>query len=198
MDTLHLFISFVETHRYWGYVLLFLTMLVEGELFLAAAGMLARLHAFDFFDAFIFAFGGVLTGDILWYSAGRYFNHHHSHNRYINAVIDKVKHFLPGIEKNPFHVIFLSKFIYGLNHSTIFVLGYLKTEFWHFFRIQFWTSFLWSTIFLAVGYIFGGAAIKFAHSMNKFVIVVILFLVAVVVVERIIGRVVEKKENETK
>jgi len=198
MHSLELFIHFVEAHRYWGYALLFFAMLIEGELFLAAAGMLARLHAFDIFDAFFFAFAGVLSGDVLWYCLGRYLHSRHSQNRYLAFAIRHVKKLLPGIEKNPFHVIFLSKFIYGLNHSTILVLGFLKIEFRHFIKIQFFTSLLWSLIFLVLGYMFGGAALAYTHSFTRFMLIAFGFLIAIVVVEKLIGLVVEMKEEEHK
>jgi len=198
MHSLELFIHFVEAHRYWGYALLVFAMLFEGELFLTAAGMLARLHAFDFFDAFLFALAGVLTGDMLWYWSGHYLGSRHSHNRYLMFAIRHVKKLLPGIEKNPFHVIFLSKFIYGLNHSTILVLGFLKIEFKHFIKIQFFTSLIWSLIFLVLGYVFGGAALNYTHSFSRFVLIALGFLAAVIIVEKIIGLFIEMKEEEHK
>jgi membrane protein DedA with SNARE-associated domain len=198
MHSLQLFIQFVQEHRYWGYGFLYVGMFFEGELFLTAAGMLARLRAFDFFDAFLFAFFGALTGDVLWYSAGKYLHVHHSHNKYLTFIINRVKRLLPGIEKNPFHVIFLSKFIYGLNHSTILVLGYLEIEFKQFIKIQFFTTLLWAIIFLVVGYVFGEAALAFTHRLDKFFIIAIIFLVCIVIVEKIVGIIIEKREQKRK
>jgi membrane protein DedA with SNARE-associated domain len=195
---MQLFIHFVEAHRYWGYALLFVAMLFEGELILTATGMLASLHAFDLFDSFFFALAGVLTGDILWYFLGRYLQRRHSHNRYLMFMIHRVKKLLPGIEKNPFHVIFLSKFIYGLNHSTILVLGFLGIEFKHFMRIQFFTSLVWSVIFITLGFMFGGAALAYTHSFNRFMLIAVGFLIAVVLIEKIVGFFIEVKEQERK
>lgn len=196
MHSLNLFINFVEIHRYWGYALLSLAMFFEGELFLTAAGMLARIGAFHFFDAFFFAIIGVLASDIAWYFLGKYLHDHHSHNRYLMFAIRRVKKLLPDIEKNPWHVIFISKFIYGLNHSTILVLGFLKIEFKHFIKIQFFTSLLWSLIFLTVGYMFGGAAIAFTHRLDRFVLVALAFLIFLVFFEKILGLFIEKKEKK--
>jgi membrane protein DedA with SNARE-associated domain len=198
MHSLQLFIHFVQEHRYLGYALLYVAMLFEGELFLTAAGMLARLHAFDFFDAFFFAFAGVLTSDILWYFLGRYLHTHHAHNRFLTFAIHRVRKYLPGIENNPWHVIFISKFIYGLNHSTILVLGYLKIEFKHFIKIQFFTSLLWVMIFLMVGYIFGDAALAFTHRLDRIVIIAVIFFIGLIVVEKIIGFVIARKEQNKK
>ena len=195
MHSLNLFISFVEAHRYWGYGLLFIAMIFEGELFLTATGMLVRLQAFDFFDALFFALSGVLTGDMIWYWAGRMLESRYPHHRITQFAVQRVKRYLPSIGKNPFHVIFLSKFIYGLNHSTLVVLGFLKIPFGHFIRIQLTTSFIWSLLFLIVGYIFGSVALTITHRFQRFIILAVLFLMAVVFIDYIIGLFIEKAER---
>ena len=196
MHSLDLFISFVEAHRYWGYGLLFIAMIFEGELFLTATGMLVRLQAFDFVDAFIFALAGVLSVDMLWYWAGRMLEFRYPRHRITRFVVQRVKRYLPSIGRNPFHVIFLSKFIYALNHSTLVVLGFLKIPFGHFMRIQFITSFIWSLLFLIVGYIFGSVALTITHRFQRFIILGFLFLMAVAFIDYIIGRFIERAERK--
>jgi membrane protein DedA with SNARE-associated domain len=198
MHSLNLFISFVEAHRFWGYGLLFIAMIFEGELFLTATGMLVRLQAFDFFDAFLFALSGVLIGDMLWYGAGRMLQYRYPLSRITRFVVKRVKRYLPTVGRNPFHVIFLSKFIYGLNHSTLVVLGFLKVPFGHFMRIQLITSFIWSLLFLFVGYIFGSVALTITHRFQRFIILAFLFLMAVVFIDYIIGLFIEKAERRHK
>jgi membrane protein DedA with SNARE-associated domain len=198
MHSLNIFITFVEAHRYWGYGLLFMTMIFEGELLLTATGMLVRLQAFDLFDAFLFALAGVLTGDMLWYWAGRFLHNRYPRHRITLFVVQRVKRYLPSIGRNPFHVIFLSKFIYGLNHSTLIVLGFLKIPFGHFIRIQFITSFIWSLLFLIVGYMFGSVALTITHRLQRFMIVSVLFLLAVALIDYIVGRIIERVERKHK
>jgi membrane protein DedA with SNARE-associated domain len=197
MHTLNFFIHIVQDHRHWGYALLFFAMIFEGEIFLVAVGMLVGIRALDPFDSFFFAFTGVLAGDLLWYWLGRYLNHRHSHNKYVDWTIRRVRTFLPGLERNPYHVVFLSKFIYGLNHSAILVLGYLKTQFVHFFRVQFFTSLTWTVLFLAVGYVFGAAAITYAHSLSRFLLSVVLSMIVLVSAERIVKKRIIEKERDS-
>ncbi len=194
--SLDIFISTVEAHQYWGYWLLCAAMIVEGELFLTAAGMLARLHAFDFFDSFFFALSGVLLGDMLWYWTGRILAFRYPHHRISLFVIQRVKRYLPTIEKNPFHVIFLSKFLYGLNHSTLVVLGFLKVPFGHFIRIQFIASFIWSLLFLTVGYIFGSVALTFTNRLRHFMFFAFLSLILVALIVYLIDQYIEKAERK--
>ena len=196
--SLDLFIATVEAHRHWGYWLLCAAMIFEGELFLTAAGMLARLHAFDFFDSFFFALSGVLIGDVTWYWVGRKLESRYPNHRISLFVIQRVKKYLPDIERNPFHVIFLSKFLYGLNHSTLVVLGFLKVPFPHFMRIQFIASFIWSILFLTVGYAFGSVALTFTHRLRHFMILAFISLVIVAVVVYFVDQFIEKAEQKHK
>jgi len=196
MHSLNLFIAFVEAHRYWGYGLLLIAMLFEGELFLTATGILVRIQAFNFLEAFLFALSGVLIGDVLWYWAGRALKNRYPQNRITEFVLRRVKRFLPSIERNPYHVIFLSKFIYGLNHSTLVVLGYLKIPFGHFMRVQFTTSLVWTLLFLTVGYIFGSVALTFTHRLQRFMILAFLSLIVVALIDYVIGWFIEKAEQK--
>ncbi|HYA86851.1 MAG TPA: VTT domain-containing protein [Nitrospirota bacterium] len=194
--SLDLFISFVETNRLWGYWLLCVAMVFEGELFLTAAGMMARLHAFDFLDSFFFALSGVLIGDVFWYGIGRKLESQYPHHRITTYVIHRVKKYLPDIESNPFHVIFLSKFLYGMNHSTLVVLGFLKVPFGPFIRIQFLASFIWSLLFLTIGFIFGSVAISFTNRLRHFMILAFLSLIVIVVLVYIVDKFIEKAEHK--
>jgi len=178
--------------------LLCAAMIFEGELFLIATGMLARLHAFDFFDSFFFALSGVLIGDVMWYCIGRNLQMRYPDHRISLFVIRRVKKYLPDIEKNPFHVIFLSKFLYGLNHSTLVVLGFLKVNFPHFMRIQFLASFIWSILFLTVGYAFGSVALTFTTKLRHFMIFAFISLILVAVVIYLVDQFIEKSEQKHK
>ncbi len=194
--SLDLFISTVEAHRYWGYWLLCAAMIFEGEFFLTAAGMLARLHAFDFFDSYIFALSGVLLGDMTWYCVGRKLESRYRRHRISMFVMQRVKKYLPDIERNPFHVIFLSKFLYGLNHTTLVVLGFLKVPFGHFLRIQFIASCIWSLLFLSIGYIFGSVAITITHRLRHFILVAFFLLMVVALIVYLIDQFIEKAEQK--
>jgi len=163
---------------------------------LVVTGMIARIQAFYIFDAFFFALLGVLSGDMIWYWGGRFLESRFPNHRITAFIVHRVKRYLPTIDKNPFHVIFLSKFIYGLNHSTIVMLGLLKTPFGHFFRIQAIASFIWCLLFIAVGYIFGSVAITYTRRLQHFLLIVLFSLILVAVLAHLIGYFIKKKEQE--
>jgi membrane protein DedA with SNARE-associated domain len=193
---LDLLISFIVAYRFWGYGLLFFAMIFEGELFLTTVGIIVRLQAFDFLATFFFVLSGVLIGYVFWYWVGMKLKSRYPNHRIATFIINRVKKYLPTIEKNPFHVIFLSKFIYGLNHSTLVVLGFLRVPFGQFMRMQFIASFIWSLLFLTIGYMFGSVALAFTRKLKRFVLITIFLLICIVIIERFIRRIVSRMEQK--
>ena len=196
MTRLDLLISFIVAYRFWGYGLLFFAMIFEGELFLTTVGIIVRLQAFDFLTTFFFVLSGVLVGDMFWYWVGMKLKSRYPNHRIATFIIHRVKKYLPGIEKNPFHVIFLSKFIYGLNHSTLVMLGFLRVPFGRFMRMQFIASFIWSVLFMIIGYIFGSVALTFTHKLKRFILITVILLVGIAIIERLIRRIIVKIEQK--
>ena len=86
---LNFFISFVEAHRFIGYVILLVGMLLEGETILIGAGILVHLKALDPFDTFAIALSGVIMGDLLWYYFGVYLCSRYGNNKFIDYVKKK-------------------------------------------------------------------------------------------------------------
>ena len=125
---LNFFISFVEAHRFIGYAILFVGMLLEGETILIGAGILVHLKAFDPFDTLVIAFSGVIIGDFLWYYLGMFLYNKYSEKKMVIYAKKNILRFLPNFEQKPFWSIFASKFIYGLNHSALVFSGFLKVK----------------------------------------------------------------------
>ncbi len=198
MDNVNLFISLVESHRFFGYAILFFALIFEGELFMLAAGVLSHLGAFDIVDVFLVSVSGVLLGDILWYMLGRIIKERYPNQKFMKFIEKRVKKSFPLIENNPFKLIFISKFLYGLNHSTILVLGFMKVEFKHFLKVQVKASLIWILIFLALGYFFGYTALSITHKLNKFFLILVIIFCIFLVFEKIIDYLVERRLNKFK
>lgn len=191
---LNLFIKTVEEHRNLGYAFLFLGMIIEGEVVLMAAGILVNINAFGLGETFLAAYLGVLTNDILWYCLGVHLKNRYQQKSFIKRIERKVKSFMPGIEQKPNSAIFISKFIAGINHPTLLWLGFLKIKFAYFMKIQLFASFLWTSVFLLLGTIFGYTAINMTQRLQKFIYLALFFIAAVLILERIM-RYFFKKEK---
>lgn len=71
METI--FLHYLETWRILAYALIFLGMVLEGEIILFSAFFLVHQGSLDFFDVLAMAYIGIIVGDILWYRFGKFF-----------------------------------------------------------------------------------------------------------------------------
>lgn len=182
------FISTISEHRHWGYVILFLGMIVEGEFVLMSAGVLAHIGALNIGNVFLTAYAGVIVNDIVWYNLGVYLKEKHNHRWPIRWMENKTARFLINTKEKPFKAMFISKFIAGLSHSTLLLLGFLKINFSYFLKVQILISFLWTLCFLALGFLFGFAAFSFSHRLHKFLFIAFVLIISVLLVNRILRR----------
>ena len=58
-------INFSETHRILAYLIIFIGVLIEGEIILILAGVLSRNGYLDFFNVIIFAFVAAVIHDLI-------------------------------------------------------------------------------------------------------------------------------------
>lgn len=195
-QSIYIFTNFVQDHRFWGYVILFLAMIVEGEVLLIVAGMLARLKAFDFGDVLWVSFTGVMVGDVLWYGLG-ILTARSSRFAFLAHYAEKSVHaFLPRFRTRPFRSILLSKFIYGANHATLILSGILRVKFSVFIRAEAYASFVWVAIYAVAGFMFGQAALSVTHKAIRFALLAALFVVGFILLQRWASNYYEQRERE--
>lgn len=182
-NALQLFISFVEAHRFIGYLLLFIGMLLEGETILIGAGILVHLRAFDPFDTFAIALSGVIIGDFLWYYVGVYLCDRYGKNKFIEYAKRKILRFFPNFEQKPFWSIFISKFIYGMNHPTLILSGFARIKFLLFVKASIIASTIWTTAILTLGYFLSYTAINISHDIKIFGFTIALVILGFIALE---------------
>lgn len=182
--TIEHIISFVEIHRYTGYLVLFFAMLLEGETVLILAGILAHLEAFDPGDVLWIAFAGVVLGNMFWYYLGTLLGQKGFAQGVIAHAERAIHYFLPRFHERPFKSIFFSKFIYGANRATVFMSGVLKVDFSLFMRAEVFASVFWVALYAGLGFFFGFIAIQMTHHATRFALLVVLFVVGFVLLQR--------------
>ncbi len=194
--TIENFVAFVEVHRYAGYFILFLAMVLEGETILIIAGMLASLNAFDIGDVLWISFAGVVLGNILWYYVGFKVSHKAFANKIILRADKAVMYFLPHFHQKPFKSIFFSKFIYGVNRATVFMSGVFKIKFSLFMEAEVLASIAWVILYAAVGYFFGYAAIQITRNVALLALLAVLFVVGFILLKKIFAHYYVRREHK--
>lgn len=188
-------IPLVEAHRYTGYFILFITMLIEGETFLIIAGILASLGAFKVVEVFFISLAGVLIGDGIWYYFGAWLERYRHGQKVIRYAKKSVLFLLPRFRETPFRSIFFSKFIYGANHAALIISGLFRVPFSLFMKAEFFASIVWVALFLCAGYFFGQAAVWVSNRATKFALIVLLFVLVFVLIQKLFAYYYERRQR---
>src|SRR6266852_819781 len=178
MNSLHFLSHLIE--QYGLYAVFFLVM-IEGDITLLLAGVLAHSAFFgDYSFAWVLLWGtlGGCASDNLAYAAGRGFSKTVRGFRFYRIA-------QPRLERltNRFGTlsIFLSKYIYGLRWASCTFYGVARMRYLRFLPLSLGSCFVWVLILSGVGYSFSSAIIRligdFRH-LGKILLVIVLAGVA--------------------
>lgn len=183
---------FLEQHYYWAYLALFILMFIEGEGALMLYGFLSRLGYFNFYVLLFFAIVFIALGDIIWYFLGLKF--WKGAKMFVNW-----KFFFPvyntlkfGFKNHQKETIFISKFIYGLNHAVIFAAGATKINFKKFLKINISSAIVFAAVFLALGFVLGEGYRAVGKSLRHFSFIVFFTVFAVFSASRVFATIFKK------
>lgn len=150
---------FFEWVRSYGYIILFMWCVLEGETALLTAGIFAHTGDMNLTLAIIIGALGGMSGDHLYFHIGR------TNKSYIYKKLHKqrrkfaIAHML--LMKRGRFIVFLQRFLYGLRvvlPLSVGLTGFSRVE---YILINGASSFLWATIFCTIGWWFGEEALIF-------------------------------------
>lgn len=149
-----------------GYILVFIGMIIEGDILLFTAAFLTHQGIFDIGDMLIAVLAGAIIGDALWYLLGLKLN---NSSLFLTRWMDRIaRPFDKQLANRPFHTIFISKFIYGIHHALLIRAGNLKLSFREFVLVDFLAIVLWIAVVGGFGYI-SGASFALSKQYLRFV-----------------------------
>ncbi|MBI3634219.1 MAG: VTT domain-containing protein [Candidatus Yonathbacteria bacterium] len=194
--TIEHIVPFLLLHQNIGYILLFFMMVLEGEIFLIIAATLVHLKAFDIGVVFLVSLSGVIVGNIAWYHLGSFIGTRGFAKRMVSRAEKTILYFLPHFRERPFNSIFISKFIYGVNHAVVIVAGVLKIKFSLFLEAETLASIAWVILQMSVGYFFGYAAINITHNVSRFVLIIGVFVIAFILLHKFSIEFYERRKHQ--
>ena len=201
MNSLQFVSHLIESYGMYG---VFVLIMIEGDLTLLLAGVLAHSGFFD--DGLIKGYGfakvllwGTIAGfasDNLAYGAGRIFS----------GTVHKFRFYRtasPRIERmtNRFGTlsIFISKYVYGLRWASCTFYGVARMPYVRFVPLSLGSCFLWVSILSGVGYFFSSAVMGLIGDFRHVGRILLGILIGgVVVVYLIKRRWVSKRVEEIK
>lgn len=142
----------------YGYIILFIWSILEGELGLVMAGILSHTGDMNIFLAIIVAASGGFIGDQIFFYIGR-FNRSFVQKKLVKH---RRKFALATILLNKYgwYIIFVQRYLYGLRTIIPITIGTTKLCWKKFAIINLISAFVWASITIVISYIFGDLIIK--------------------------------------
>jgi membrane protein DedA with SNARE-associated domain len=177
----------VEYHQTLVYALIFLGLIFEGEFTLISAGILIHLGAIDFPLTVSLILLGSAIKTFYCYYFGKAIYEKWSHTKFLKYIERRVNYFLPRFQQRPFWSIFISKFIMWLNFSVLVFSGYSKIDFKTYLKAEALSTIIWAPVLLIMGSFFSFAALNISHEIWKFFLIIVLFVIGFILLDKIIS-----------
>jgi len=183
---------FIEIHAIIIYFIIFLGVIIEGEIVVIFAGIFSYLGCISTPIVFIAVVLGGATKSFLGYTVGYYLNKYFSQNNFINKIERRMLSFFPNFEKRPFWSIFISRFlILGIGWFTLVFSGFKKVPIRVYAKAEALSLIVWSVVVLALGFFFSYTALSITRDIRNFIGIILLFFVLFFILEKIIAFIIE-------
>ncbi len=193
--------AFVTTSPALAYLVLFLGMFIEGEVFFLAAAIFALEGYLNWWIILAVTFVGVILGDIAWYFLGKY-----SKETRLGSWVEKKftgyeEWLQENFETRYARLAFMSKFLYYVNRITPLLAGWQKMEFRKFLRIHIMAAFAWLLFVVVLGKFFGfiietiGVQVVFNRLYGVFLILAVVVLVGEYLLRKIFVKKIRKNKD---
>ena len=185
----------------YGLYAVFILVMLEGDITLLLAGVLAHSAFFgpySFAQVLIWGTIGACLSDNIAYFAGRGFCEGVKQFRFYRAAqprLQRLTHKFGALS------IFLSKYIYGLRWASCVFYGVGRMPYLRFLLLSFSSCFLWVFVLSGAGYFFSGAVMGLIGDFQRLgkvlLVIVLLGVVAFYLTERLwLSRKMEEADPE--
>lgn len=191
MHTVRFLTLLVNHYQVLAYMIIFLGLIVEGEVVLITTGILSHLGALNVWFSLCFVLAGGLTKTFSGYYIGRIIHEKWNHTKLLKFIEKKVLMVMPHFNQKPFWSIFISKFIFGINYMVIILSGYEKIDFKKFLKAEICSTIVWAPALLALGYFFSYTALNVSREIWKFSLVILILVMLFFLFDKLIEWVYE-------
>jgi len=191
--------DFALLHAGIAYILIFLGVIVEGEIVVILAGIFAHLGSINLFIAVASIFTGGAVKSFLGYNLGIYLKEKHSHLPLLYKTEKRISKTFPNFDKYPFMSIFLSRFLIFSMYTFVLIFnGYKHINLKTFIRAEASSLVVWTMIMLSIGFLFGYAAFSISRDIRNLFLMIIGLFVAFFILERVILFIIHIIETKEK
>ena len=144
---------FIGWLKEYGYVILFLWSIIEGEMGLIMGGIMAHTGDMDYFLTIFIAGLGGFTGDQIYFYIGRMNKGYIQRKLYTQRRKFAIAHLL--LKKYGWPIIFMQRYMYGLRTVIPMSIGITKYSAQKFAFINLISAWVWAAITITPAYIYG-------------------------------------------
>ena len=153
--------KFIYLLKVYGYVILFIWSIMEGETGLVMAGVMSHTGDMTLPVAIVVAGLGGFVGDQIYFYIGR-FNKKYIHKQLKNQRRKfALAHLL--LKKYGWPVIFAQRYMYGLRTVIPMAIGLTRYSAKKFAFINFISAIIWASVTIIPAYIFGKEILNIVH-----------------------------------
>jgi membrane protein DedA with SNARE-associated domain len=197
MPTISYIQHFTASHVEIIYLLIVLGVIVEGEIIVIIAGILAHLGSVNVYLALLATIVGGGIKSILGYSIGYYLQKNHSDKKLVFQTENRINYFLPNFLNRPFISLFLSRFlILGIYWFALIYAGYKKIHIRTFIKAEISSLVVWALVMLSLGYFFSYTALSISRDIRNFLGIILIFFIMFFILEKVIAFIIELFETE--
>ncbi|MEP7273336.1 MAG: DedA family protein [Acidobacteriota bacterium] len=165
--------------REYGLWAVFFGVMIEGDLSLLFAGVLAHYGLFSFGEAMLTGTIGGFVGDSLSYLIGYFGKQKIGNNRFYQRAKPRLEQLSARFG---LYSVFLVKYVYGLRTTSAIFWGFAHMPFRRFGPLTLVSCFVWSLLLAGAGYFFSGAiSVLVGHVRQLSFILLIAFGIALAV-----------------
>jgi membrane protein DedA with SNARE-associated domain len=190
-----------ELIGHYGLYAVFILVMIEGDITLLIAGVLAHGYFFGDYSFARLLFWGTLGGcvsDNLAYLCGRGFRKTVKEFRFYRAAKPRIERLTNKFGASS---IFLSKYIYGLRWASCVFYGVGRMPYLKFLLVSLASCFCWVFVLSGAGYFFSGAVMGLIGDFQRLgkvlLVIVVVGIIAFYVTERVwLSKKVEEADPE--
>ena len=173
--------SFHHLISQYGYLVVFLASLIEGESIILTASALASQGHLDIIKVGILAFLGTLFADQGMYYVGRFFGQ--KLFKKFPILERRSEKIMALLRKHSTWFILSFRFIYGIRILSPIVIGFSNVDPKKYMILNFVAAIIWTVVSCSAGYYLGDAIFSVLHNMNPFLKYAIIIMIFVLVLE---------------
>jgi membrane protein DedA with SNARE-associated domain len=169
----------IEWLKDYGYVILFVWSMLEGEMGLVMAGTMSHTGDMNIYTAIFVAGTGGFIGDQIYFYIGRF------NRKYIHQKLKKQRRKIALatllLQKYGWVIIFIQRYMYGMRTIIPMTIGTTKYSAKMFALINLISAYIWASITIVLAYIFGDVIIEILHYAKNHIeyavpLVIVLFV----------------------